>query len=120
SVGFALVKESQHCADSPAHDGGCFRAEENALRVSGWGLLASEITTDWRRAWAHWALAYAVDGDESLPRCLRAFIAARWPVDPARDTYVMSNAWGSTAGSRDARDAAREENVLRELAVAQA
>ena len=118
--GVALVKESQHCADSPAHDGGGFRADEHSLRSSGWGLLASEIGTDWRQAWAHWALAYAADGAEALPRCLRRFIAVRWPVDPARDTYVMSNTWGSTAGSRDARDAAREENVLRELTIAQA
>lgn len=119
-LGVALVKESQHCADSPAHDGGGFRTDETSLRSSGWGLLAREITADWRQAWAHWALAYEADDPEALPRCLRRFIAARWPVDIARDTYVMSNTWGSTEGSRDARDAAREDNVLRELAIAQA
>lgn len=118
--GCALVKESHRCANQPGHDGGAFVLDAAGLTSSGWGLLPSEITDAFRSAWAHWTLAFPDEGPETLPATLRHFIALRYPHDPVRDAYVMSNTWGSTDGKRDARDAAREDNVLRELEVAAA
>lgn len=118
--GCALVKESHRCANQPGHDGGAFVLDAAGLASSGWGLLPGEITPEFRSAWAHWSLAFPDDGPEALPAALRRFIALRYPHDPVRDAYAMCNTWGSTACGRDARDAAREDNVLRELEIAAA
>ncbi|MDA3959872.1 MAG: hypothetical protein PF961_03710 [Planctomycetota bacterium] len=117
--GLCLVKESNKCVNQSGHDTGAFILGSDGLRSSGWGLWSKEIGTEGSYpAWAHWTICYASDTEHARARAVRAFIAARYPHDPARDCYVLCNTWGSTAHSRDARDAAREDNVLREIDLA--
>ncbi|MFW5846053.1 MAG: hypothetical protein ACOCXJ_07490, partial [Planctomycetota bacterium] len=117
--GCMLVKESHKCVNQPGYDGGAFLLDRTGLRSTGWGLRIDDLDeTEWRSGWAHWALAYAVADEDAAARTLRDFLRQRFPQDPRRDEVVVANTWGSTAHARDARDAAREENVLRELAIA--
>lgn len=115
-LGLALLKESNKCVNQTAHDSGGFVLGHKSLDATGWGLLATEIVPERERlAWAHCTLAYDARQEDGLDHAVRHFIATRFPCDPARDVYVLSNTWGSTAHSRDARNAASEDAVLREL-----
>lgn len=116
-LGAALVKESHQCVNQPGLDPGAFHASAG-LRSSGWGLGTDDLRTGcWHLAWAHWTLLYRTANQRSLGRALRSFWTSRYPAG-RNDMLVMSNTWGSCADGRGSRDAARCDNVLRELASA--
>lgn len=116
--GAALVKESNKCVNQPSHDSGAFVWGSGGLVATGWGLLPGEIGPDGAEAWAHWTLLYRPGHEGGLEGAVRRLFALRYPEDPRRDGRVQSNTWGSSAHARDARDAACEVNVLRELEAA--
>lgn len=117
-LGAALVKENHQCVNQPGLDPGAF-ISVGGLRSTGWGVPVAELEPGrWQQGWAHWTLLYRVADDRSLGRALRSFWTHRYPGDRDRGQMVISNTWGSCAEGRGSRDAARCENVLRELASA--
>ncbi len=115
SGGFALVQESHKCVNQKGHDTGLFRVTKDSLELDGWGLLPQEIQPEtWYAAWAAWLVTYG-PGEFAAAEGLKAFDRLRYPVDPARDIYILANTWGSTMPGPDAKNAARETNVLVEI-----
>lgn len=113
--GLAVVKESHKCPNQVGYDCGLFLCDaDRGLSNLGWGITPRDIVPDWRQAWADWWMVYSNEpcGRE---RALKAFDAARYPLDPARDVYVQANTWGSGVDGEGSRLAATEKAVLKEL-----
>ncbi len=112
--GVAIVKESPKAVNQPAHLTGSFFAGPGGLTSTGWGLAPVEIVTDrFRECWAQWSLVYS-GGNDGLQRAVKRFDAARYPVFPARDMFILSNTWGP-ANPGGAQFTA-EDFVLKEIA----
>lgn len=93
-AGVLVVKESPKCVNQPAHYTGAFYANPQGLSVTGWGLTPAEIVTNrFRECWATWSIVYQ-GGDDGLQLALKQFDAARYPVVPKRDAFILSNTWG--------------------------
>ncbi len=114
--GVALVKESHKCVNQDGHVSGGFVCDEaEGLSCTGWGLRLDEISsTAFTPGWATWCLAWS-GADLERETAFKAFDRVRFPSDPERDLYLQANTWGSTESGEDARRAAGEESVLREL-----
>lgn len=110
--GLCFVKESHKCVNQKGVDTGEFVVTANG--VASTGLGPAELTSAYRDCWANWLIVYTGD-DLARETSIKAFDRARYPIDPERDIYVMANTWGSTDNKQDAQEAAREENVLREI-----
>lgn len=111
--GLLMVKESHKCVNQYGVDTGDFLFEENGLSNTGTSLYPSDISPDeYKSAWASWVILYQGEEEERELE-LKQFDRYRYPVDPARDIYIQANTWGS---GRD-REAAREENVLKEIVI---
>ncbi len=92
--GVMLVKESPKAANQPAHYTGAFHANPAGLVSTGWGLTPEEIVSDrFRECWANWSIVYQ-GGDDGIQQSLKRFDAARYPVFPERDMFILSNTWG--------------------------
>lgn len=116
SHGLLLVKESHKCVNQMGYQTGAFHCSSSGLSTSGWGISPEEILTErFRACWAIWSILYA-GGEDQRELALKVFDRIRYPIDPERDIYIMANTWGSTAEKSDAQKAAREENVLVEIA----
>lgn len=115
--GLCLVKESHKCVNQAGVDTGAFECGSAGLSSTGWGPGAADLLPDrFRKAWASWAIVFD-GGDDGRELAIKTFDRRRYPVDARRDVYIMSNTWGSTASGVDARNAASEENALREIQV---
>lgn len=114
--GIALVKESHKCVNQGGHVGGGFIVDETTgLACTGWGLRVNEITPDrYTPGWATWTIVWS-GGDLARQTAFKAFDKLRYPIDPKRDIYIQANTWGSTDNGHDARFAATEQPVLKEL-----
>jgi len=113
--GMVWVKESRKCVNQPGVFTGAFTCSRDGIEVTGWGMSPTDITPrKYLTAWAVWCVLWEGD-DSACQLALKRFDRARFPVDHERDVYVMANTWGSTDNCRDAQEAAREENVLREI-----
>lgn len=116
--GLALVKESHKCVNQPGVDTGAFVCRDHGVEVTGLGPSPGDLLTGrFRDCWATWCIVYA-GGDAEREQAVKTFDRIRYPIDPRRDIFIMANTWGSTASGGEAREAAREENVLREIASA--
>ena len=115
-AGIALVKESHKCVNQRGHHTGELICDPcDGLINTGWGLRHEEIRQDrWTNAWAGWCIAWA-GGSLELETAFKHFDAMRYPVDPERDIYIQANTWGSTPSGEEARMAATERPVLKEL-----
>lgn len=116
----AVVKESHKCVNQPGCDTGGFLFEPAAgLGSTGWGIAGSALDPRaFHPAWGHWCLcASGEDADLAFQRAVKRLDRARFGFDSARDVYMISNTWGSRGqtGGRGSRDAATEQNVLREI-----
>lgn len=114
--GLALVKESHKCVNQRGLVGGEFVVDpSNGLACTGWGLTPADIGTDaFTLGWATWMIAWA-GGDLERQTAFKRFDRLRYPIDPARDIYIQANTWGSTDNGFDARSAAAEPSVIREI-----
>lgn len=114
--GIALVKESHKCVNQTGHvTGGFVCDEKGGLSCTGWGVRPSELSSRaFTPGWATWCVAWS-GGDLDRELAFKAFDRLRYPIDPERDVYIQANTWGSTDNGHDARRAACEESVLREL-----
>jgi hypothetical protein len=92
--GFIVVKESPKCVNQPAHLTGAFFTGPAGLAVTGPGLAPQEIEPDrFRDCWATWTIVYG-GGNDGLQLALKQFEAARYPVFPDRDMFILGNTWG--------------------------
>lgn len=110
----SLVKESQKIVNADGYDTGIFRCRPGyGLETLGWGVLPGEIGTEWTPAWASWCLVHDA-GQLGRETAFKTWDRLRYPVRPT-DVHLQSNTWGSSVAFLEHRDAAGEENVLREL-----
>lgn len=114
--GIALVKESHKCVNQAGHTSGMFMCDQSrGLINTGWGMRPQEISTDtFTPGWATWTIVWT-GGDLQREVAFKTFDKTRYPIDPARDVYVQANTWGSTTNGQDARLAATQDPVLKEL-----
>ena len=119
--GVCLVKESNKCVNQSAYDTGGFIIGEGTLRVTGIGIKPGDLVFErYLFAWAAWTVAFE-SAEGGLELALKEYDRCRFPLDEARDIYIMSNMWGSTGSAPKGGhgcDAAREDLVLRDLAAA--
>ncbi len=114
--GIALVKESHKCVNKTGHDTGGFICDSTGgLRCTGWGLQPEELSSEqFTAGWATWCILWS-GGDFDREMAFKTFDRLRYPIDPERDIYIQANTWGSTEQSSDARRAAGQESVLKEI-----
>lgn len=111
--GVIVVKESAKAVNQPAHLTGGFFSGQQGVEVTGWGLAPEEIVPDrFRECWATWSIVYG-GGNDGMQMALKKFDAARYPVFPERDAFILSNTWGP-ANPGGMRYTA-EETVLKEI-----
>ena len=112
-AGVIAVKESPKCANDQSHYTGSFYAGPTGLAITGWGLKPTELVPDrFRDCWATWSLVYR-DGDDGLQRAVKQFDAARYPVIPQRDLFILANTWGPA--NPGGAQFTSEEFILKEL-----
>jgi hypothetical protein len=113
--GVCVVKESHKCVNQQGVETGAFEYAVSGLTTTGWGVGPADLLPErFRNAWATWTVVFD-GGDDGRELALKVFDRFRYPIDPQRDIYTMSNTWGSTASPREAQNAACEENVLRQI-----
>ena len=113
SSGVIAVKESPKCVNEARHETGSFIASQDGLAVAGWGLTPGEMMPDrFRDGWATWTIVYD-GGDDGIQLALKQFSAARYPVFPQRDMFILANTWGP--GDPWGMRFARENHVLKEI-----
>lgn len=113
--GLCLVKESHKCVNQQGVDTGAFVCSDRGVEVTGLGPSPSDVLVGrFRDCWATWCIVYA-GGDAEREAAIKSFDRIRYPIDPRRDVFIMANTWGSTSCGSEAREAARESNVLREI-----
>ena len=116
SNGVAVVKESPKAVNQPAHLTGAFFSGPAGVSSTGWGLSADEFVQDrFRECWANWTIVYS-RGNDGLQLALKQFDAARYPVFPKRDMFILSNTWGPA--NPGGAQFTKEDFVLREIAAA--
>jgi hypothetical protein len=120
--GLVLLKESHKCVNQPGVETGAFVLKEGGVRVTGLGLKANNygpIETwlphdRYRPAWANWCVPYT-GGESEKQLAIKRFDRARFQPDPAGDAHSRSNTWGTRKPGDDARAAAEQDNVIREI-----
>lgn len=108
------AKESHKCVNQPGLDTGAYQWDDSRALVTGCGVPLGELADGYRACWATWCVLGSGSEDEQV-LALKAFDRTRYPVDPARDIYMMANTWGSAPDREGAKYAAREANVLVEI-----
>ena len=113
SEGVIMVKESPKTVNHPSWNTGAFFTGPEGIVNTGWGLSAGEIPADrFRDTWASWCIVYS-GGNDGLQMALKTFDAARYPVFPARDMFILSNTWGPA--NPCGNQFAKEDFVLKEI-----
>ena len=113
--GLILVQESHKSVNQPGVATGEFHVWPEGVAVSGLGLTPQDLNSQYQPLWAHWLIAYE-GGAGAGQLALKQFDRQRYPLDPERDIYTMANTWGSGNSREASTYAAREENVLAEIA----
>lgn len=112
--GIALLKESHRCVNQPGIDGGLFICRaDSGLQAVGLGLFPSDLSEKFITAWAHWTIVYA-NSDRDRQIAFKTFDRARFPMNE-QYAVIQANTWGSSIGYLQHREAAAQDNVLREL-----
>ena len=122
AAGLILVKESHKCVNQSGVDTGAFVLDEGGVRVTGLGLKGNNYANveTWlphdrfRPAWATWCVPFS-GGEVEKQLALKRFDRARFQPSPEEHVYSRSNTWGTRYPGDEARSAACEENVLREI-----
>jgi len=111
--GLVVLKESHKCVNSHGCDTGDFTLDATSLTNTGLGMEATDIKPEkYTRAWANWTILYS-GGDVAL--AIKKFDRVRFPL--TGPLKLMSNFWGSSLSNKPSPHyAAREENILKEIA----
>lgn len=113
--GVMLVKESHKCVNQAGVNTGVFNIAVDKVEATGWGILPQDLTKDFQGYWANWLIVHDASTPEGRELALKQFDRIRYPVDPARDIYIMANTWGTGETKNWSQKAAREENVMVEI-----
>lgn len=115
SEGLIWVKESHKCVNQYGVDTGAFLLDADGAYNTGTSLLLREIVPDtYKWYWGSWVIPYA--GDETqMQLALKRFDSMRYPVSVERDMYALVCTWGHCRDQRDGRNAATEEEILKEM-----
>ena len=114
--GLILVKESNKTVNQAGNNTGIYKISDHSVASTGWGIAPQELTNRYRGLWANWLIVHNKTTPEERELELKEFDRHRYPVDPARDIYIMANTWGTGESKDWSQSAAREENVLKEIA----
>ncbi len=110
--GVVFIKESHKCVNQFGLDTGSFVVDSKGLTTTGWGLKVTDLTNEWRSAWANWCLVYT--GKQiNMQKQIKRFDRMRYPINKELDIYILANTWGSN----NRMEASTEENVLKEIEV---
>ncbi len=123
-----IVKESHKCVNQTGCDTGEFRFDPcRGLVSTGWGVAGACLNPlEYHPAWAHWCVLSEPE-DFAIQNAVKTIDRLRFATDIERDMYIISNTWGSRGApkglssenyGRGSRDAAKEDNVLREIEAA--
>ncbi|MFP4028819.1 MAG: hypothetical protein ACLFWL_13600 [Candidatus Brocadiia bacterium] len=120
--GLLFVKESHKCVNQPGIESGAFVLKPDRIQVTGLGLKGNNYgqTGTWmphdryRGAWANWCIPYR-GGEGERQLALKRFDRARFQPDPENQVYSRSNTWGTRYPGDEARAAAEQDNVLKEI-----
>ncbi len=98
--GFILLKESNKTVNKYGHQTGAFYCTPKGVEVTGWGLKPDEISSDFKRIWATWTIAYTGNND-NMQLALKEFDRVRYPVNIERDMHILIDTWGSDWQNED-------------------
>ena len=120
--GLAVLKESHKCANQNGVDTGGFVVYPDRILSTGLGLTPChyEPSSLWlqqqrfRDCWAHWSLLYT-GGESGMQMAIKEFDRLRFCPDPLRIAGSRANTWGTRTAGDEARSAAEEKNVLKEI-----
>lgn len=118
-----LVKESPKCVNQEGIDTGAFVLRPHEVLVTGLGMTPCALggpqvwlpSDRFRQAWATWCLVHP-GGESQRQLAIKAFDRLCFNPEPERRIRSRANTWGSREPGAASRDAAAEENVLREIA----
>lgn len=113
--GVVLVKESHKCVNQKGVDTGSFLFDQDGVSVTGWGLGAADLESEFRWCWANWTILYPDASDEARELALKRFDRTRYPVSVERDLYMKANTWGSGINQPASFARAKEDEVLAEI-----
>ena len=114
--GLMVVKESHKCVNQTGVDTGAFVMTADAVKVTGWGVGAGDLTADeWRWAWATWTVVYDEPTTDARQLALKRFDRVRYPQDAKLDLYLKANTWGSGIDQPASMIRASETEILAEL-----
>lgn len=113
--GVLLVKESHKCVNQAGVNTGVFNISADGVESTGWGILPQDLTKEFQGYWANWLIVHDASTAEGRELALKQFDRIRYPIDPARDIYIMANTWGTGETKNWSQKAAREENVMVEI-----
>ena len=112
--GLMLVKESHKTAIEPGYFTGAFSVGNNGIGLSGWGMAANEVSTEYKECWANWLIAYQ-GGEKDRSLALKIFDRQRFPLHLPGHKSINACTWGGGTSSRTNRDLGQEHNVLAEI-----
>lgn len=113
--GLIWVKESHKCVNQYGVDTGSFILDSEGAYNTGTSLLPEEIVPDtYKWFWGSWVIPYSGD-DTHMQFALKKFDRKRYPISVDRDMYSLVCTWGHCKDQREGRNAAMEEEVLKEM-----
>jgi hypothetical protein len=90
---------------------GDFSVSRNGIENRGTSLYPADLSVDdYKWFWATWTVLWS-GSEDAGQLAIKQFDRIRYPINPALDTYIMANTWGSSHG----KEAAKEQNVLKEI-----
>ncbi len=120
--GIIFVKESHKCVNQDGIDTGEFVLKPEKVLITGLGFkgnsyaaLESWLPHDrycW--CWANWCVPFK-GGEAEKQLSLKRFDRACFNPRPEKNVYSRSNTWGTRKPGDEARRAATQENVLKEI-----
>lgn len=118
NTGLIVIKESHKCVNQNGVNTGAIYIDNNQISITGAAINQTYLKKEYQPCWATWTIPY--DGQQiDSELALKQFDRKRYPIDPERDIYIMSNTWGSNNGSFNSKYCSREENILKELKVSE-
>ncbi len=92
--GIILLKESNKTVNRYGHQTGAFYCTRGGAEVTGWGLLPTEISGEFKRSWPTWTILYQ-GGEDEMELAFKSFDRVRYPVRPETDMHILIDTWGS-------------------------
>ena len=111
-----IDKRYQHVAWKPYRTGG-FKVSADAVFVTGAGITASDLESQWLQAWATW-IVLAKPGIDAAQLAVKRFDRKRFPFHWKHEWYIGANNWGSTPNPYLGQISSMESSILVEIKAA--